>query len=206
MQHVNINSLSNFKQLSFTAYTEYTYIAAKKVTIAEFFQCKCKKKRRQGKDQGQQCSVRPWNMIVKWHTCWICCIIPYWVIHRSRHKVYRWGIVKRDAAVVNTRMIIWNWINPYQRICGKNLQQCIHVLFKITKQIHNYNRPAELCRQWADRRPSERVYQLLCEHLTDHWRGSSNIWRHTCLNISNHQLALLWLLVTVVPDINVFTN
>jgi len=55
-------------------------------------------------------------------------------------------------------------------------------------------------------RPPGTFYQLLCEHLTDHWRGSSIIWKHTCLNISNHRLALLWLLVIVAPYINVFTN
>jgi len=55
-------------------------------------------------------------------------------------------------------------------------------------------------------RPSGTVYQLLCEHLTDNWQGSSIIWKHTCLNISNHRLALLWLLVIAAPDINVFTK
>jgi len=43
----------------------YTYIATKKVTVAEFFQYKSKKKRCQRKDQGKQCCVWTWNMIIK---------------------------------------------------------------------------------------------------------------------------------------------
>ena len=42
-----------------------TYIAAKKVTVAEFLQSECKKERSQSKDQGQQCRVWPRNVIIR---------------------------------------------------------------------------------------------------------------------------------------------
>jgi len=41
-----------------------THIAAKKVTVAEFFQCQRKKKRCEGENQRQQCSVGPCNLII----------------------------------------------------------------------------------------------------------------------------------------------
>ena len=85
---------------------------------------------------------------------------------------------------------------------GANTSPCISVsckLFQLWDRSKEYNK--------VDHIPlasiggcSSPVYQL-----TDHWRGSSIIWKHTCLNISNHRLALLWLLVIVAPDINVFT-
>jgi len=38
-------------KLVFTDGTKCTYVASKKVTVTEFFQCKCKKKRCQGQNQ-----------------------------------------------------------------------------------------------------------------------------------------------------------